>query len=139
VADEEVLVGVRLVGVLVARRRRDTIISGWLARRGRIIFLVMYTLLFLWSRCICRRVGRRGVRTSNAHWGVRRWRSDDVGRRRGAKGMRRRARLLSKERGKRRVRATRKFDGSLVCQRLHKNSRGGGCVVVVLLDVTSTG
>jgi hypothetical protein len=71
VVDEEVLVGVRLVGVLGTRRRGVRIISGRLARCGRIIFLVTYMLLFLWSRCICRRVGRRGVRASNTHWGVR--------------------------------------------------------------------
>jgi hypothetical protein len=106
--------------------------------------MVRVRCFFHWRRWRCRSAGRRGVwtrRTRASKYGgrLRHRGPNDVGRKGGAKGVHRRARLTARGQGRRRVRATRKFNGSLVVQRLHKNSRGGGRVVDLLLDVTSTG
>jgi hypothetical protein len=141
--NKEELVGVRLVGVLRARSTRKWV-SGWrVLGNWRIILLVRVRCFFHWCRWRCRSAGRRGVwmrrtRASENGGRLRRRGPNDVGRG-GAKGVRRRARLTARGRGRMRVSATRKFDGSLVSYRLHKNSRGGGCVVDLLPDVTSLG
>jgi hypothetical protein len=49
--------------------------------------------------------------------------------------VRRRTCLVSKEWGRSQVRATRKFDGSLVGYRVDNDLQGGGCIVVILLNV----
>jgi hypothetical protein len=63
VPNKEELVGVRLVRVLFARRRRKRV-SGWrVLGNWRVILLVRETCRFHWRRCRCRSVGRRGVWT----------------------------------------------------------------------------
>jgi hypothetical protein len=98
--------------------------------------LVRKTCLFLWRRCSCRRVGRCGAWARSNHTGVsgyrcgvRCQRSNDVGRRGGAKGVRRWAFLVTKEQGRSRVRATRKFNGSLVGSESDNDFRGSRGVV----------
>ena len=112
VTNDGKLMGVVRLPDLGARWRSVWVISGRGTRRGRLIFLVIRTCLFLWSERARSSVGRRGTWTTRSQIGRRGY---QLGRRRRGSNVvrgrcvtrcrRRRAFLLARDEGIVRVRA----------------------------------
>ena len=110
VTDDVKLMGVIRLLDLGTRWRSVWVNKGREQGDERDIFLVINTCLFLWSERTRSRVGRRGTRTSRSQVGLsgyqegaRRRGSNVVRGGRGTSGRRRRAFLLTKDRGVERV------------------------------------